>query len=46
MRLFYTGPFNDNLDKLKLRVQPVDADQIIEIDSLDELNQVEAMLGK
>jgi len=43
---FWDDVVNDNLDKLKLRVQPVDADQIIEIDSLDELNQVEAMLGK
>lgn len=38
--LFWDDVVNDNLDKLKLRVHPVEPDQIMEIDSLDELHQV------
>lgn len=45
-QLFWDDVVNANLDKLKLRVHPVNPDQIIEIDSLDELHQVNSMLGR
>ncbi len=36
---FWDDVVNENLDKLKLRVSPVEAEQIIEIDTVDELKE-------
>ena len=44
--LFWDDVVNDNLDKLKLRVHPILPEQIIEIDSIDELHKVEKSLNK
>lgn len=38
--LFWDDVVNNNLDKLKLRIHPVEANQIIEIDTVEELNEV------
>ena len=38
--LFWDDVVNINLDKLKLKIYPIDNKQIIEIDTVDELNRV------
>lgn len=38
--LFWDDVVNNNLDKLKLRIHPVQDNQIIEIDTVEELNKV------
>lgn len=38
--LFWDDVVNNNLDKLKLRIHPVNGNQIIEIDTVEELNEV------
>lgn len=42
--LFWDDVVNNNLDKLKLRIRPVSAGSIIEIDTVDELEAVRRML--
>lgn len=44
--MFWDDVVNNNLDKLKLRVRPVEDKSIIEIDTVDELMQVRKMLGE
>lgn len=44
--MFWDDVVNNNLDKLKLRVRPVQDKAIIEIDTVDELMQVRKMLGE
>lgn len=39
--LFWDEVVNDNLDKLRLTVYPVSQDQIVEIDSVDELCEID-----
>lgn len=39
--LFWDDVVNENLDKLKLTVHPVDDNSIVEIDTVEELKQVE-----
>ncbi|HAG70540.1 MAG TPA: choline kinase [Lachnospiraceae bacterium] len=44
--LFWDEVVNDNLDKLRLTVHPVESDQITEIDSVDELAAVDESYKK
>lgn len=44
--LFWDDVVNDNLDKLRLCVHPVLDDQIMEIDTVDELNAVNKEFGR
>lgn len=39
-KLYWDNVVNDNLDKLKLKVYPVKENQIVEIDTAEELNQI------
>ena len=43
-QLFWDDVVNDNLDRLKLTIHPVDSSQIVEIDTCEELASVEARL--
>ena len=38
--LFWDDVVNRNLDKLKLKVHEIDTDQIIEIDTVEELEKI------
>lgn len=40
--LFWDEVVNDNLDKLRLKIYPVSQDQIVEIDSVEELSAIDA----
>ena len=40
--LFWDDVVNENLDKLDLSVHPIDPDSVIEIDSVDELCQIDS----
>lgn len=41
-QLFWDDVVNQNLDKLKLTIEPVEEGQLVEIDTVEELNRVEA----
>lgn len=41
-QLFWDDVVNWNLDKLKLTIEPVEEGQLVEIDTVEELNRVEA----
>lgn len=41
-QMFWDDVVNRNLDKLKLTIEPVEAGQLVEIDTVEELNRVEA----
>ena len=44
--LFWDDVVNNNLDKLKLKINPVSENQIVEIDTVDELEAVQKILQK
>lgn len=44
--LFWDDVVNDNLDKLKLKVHPVSPTQIMEIDTVEELNLANRLVSK
>lgn len=44
--LFWDDVVNDNLDKLKLKVNPIGDDQIFEIDTVYELNEINEKISK
>ena len=44
--LFGDDVVNNNLDKLKLKVQSIEQNKIIEIDTVEELNEVRKIWGK
>lgn len=43
-QLFWDNLVKDSLDELKIRVRELQSDDLFEIDSLDELNELEALL--
>ena len=44
--LFWDDVVNNNLDKLKLKINPVSENQIVEIDTVEELEAVQKILQK
>ena len=38
--LFWDDVVNENLDKLRLKIYPIQSSQITEIDTIEELNEV------
>lgn len=44
--LFWDDVVNDNLDKLKLTINPIGDSQIFEIDTVDELNEINDKISK